>query len=137
MMDTLLNPVLALIVWSLLIWVLMYARRIPAMQEAKIDPQDARHPGSLSSLPSSARSAADNYNHLHEQPTLFYALCFYAHLSGAASPLMIAVAWAYVIGRVIHSLVQVTVNLVMVRFSVFCLTSFVLMAMAGLAIANL
>ena len=72
-----LEPVIALITWTLVVWAWMYALRIPAMQKAEIDPDDAKHPGSLSVLPSTVRSVADNYNHLHEQPTIFYALAFY------------------------------------------------------------
>jgi len=66
-------PVLALVAWSLVVWTWMYATRLPAMQKVKIDPQTAKHPGSLDVLPSGARQVADNYNHLMEQPTIFYA----------------------------------------------------------------
>ena len=81
-MNSILTPVLSLIVLSLLVWVWMYATRIPAMQKAKTDPQTARHPGSLDTLPTSVRQVADNYNHLMEQPTIFYALVFYVFLAG-------------------------------------------------------
>ena len=66
--------------------------------------------------------------HLHEQPTVFYALAFYTHLAGAADSLNVNLAWAYVVLRVVHSLVQNTVNKVMVRFMVFALSSLVLIA---------
>ena len=80
-----LHPVLALIVWTLVMWLWMYATRIPAMQKAQINPDDARHPGTYGDkLPANVRSVADNYNHLHEQPTVFYALMFFAALTGAA-----------------------------------------------------
>ncbi len=121
-----LTPVIALITWTLLVWIWMYALRIPAMQAAGIDADDARHPGSLDILPSKARQVADNYNHLHEQPTVFYALAFYAQLAGAADALNVNLAWAYVGLRVAHSLVQNTANKVMIRFSVFALSSIVL-----------
>ena len=123
-----LEPVIALISWTLIVWVWMYALRIPAMNAAHIDPDDARHPGSLSALPSNVRAVADNYNHLHEQPTVFYALAFYTQLAGAADVLSVQLAWAYVGLRVVHSLVQNTSNKVMIRFSVFCLSSLVLIA---------
>jgi hypothetical protein len=106
----------------------MYALRIPAMNAARIDPDDAKHPGSLSGLPSNVRAVADNYNHLHEQPTVFYALAFYTQLAGAADVLSVQLAWAYVGLRVVHSLVQNTANKVMIRFSVFSLSSLVLIA---------
>ncbi len=123
-----LTPVLALASWTLIVWIWMYLLRIPAMQAAGIDPDEARHPGSLNALPSSARQVADNYNHLHEQPTIFYALAFYAQLAGAGDPININLAWTYVGLRVAHSLVQNTINRVMIRFSVFALSSLVLMA---------
>lgn len=129
--NTILTPVLALITWTLIVWAWMYALRIPAMQAANIDPDDAQHPGSLSGLPSRVRAVADNYNHLHEQPTVFYALAFYTHLSGHAGALTVNLAWAYVVLRVLHSLTQNTVNRVMVRFSLFALSSLVLIALTG------
>ena len=116
-MSHFLAPVLALILWSLIIWCVMYARRIPAMQKAKIHP--------------------DNYNHLMEQPTIFYALMFYIALTGGESGLMGYLAWAYVILRVIHSLVQITSNKVMVRFAVFTLSTLVLIVMACAQAAKL
>jgi hypothetical protein len=126
-----LTPVLTLIVWSLLIWIWMYATRIPAMQKARIAPQDARFPGSLDKLPDSARQVADNYNHLMEQPTIFYALCFYVVLAGHTDALNMELAWAYVGLRILHSLIQCTVNVVNLRFVVFALSTLMLMAIAA------
>lgn len=133
-MNPILTPVLALIAWSLLVWLWMYATRIPAMQKAGVDPQDAAHPGSLSALPSQVRAVADNYNHLMEQPTIFYALAFYLHLSGHADSLNVTLAWAYVATRVIHSLVQNTANIVALRFLIFTGSTLVLAAMVCRAI---
>lgn len=128
-MSSMLAPVLALIVLTLLVWIWMYATRIPAMQHAKIDPQAAAHPGSLDVLPSSARRVADNYNHLLEQPTIFYALVFVIVLLGHSDALYVDLAWAYVGLRVVHTLIQCTVNIVNLRFLVFALSTIVLMAM--------
>jgi hypothetical protein len=129
-MTSMLTPVLALIVLTLIVWIWMYATRIPAMQRAKIDPQTAAHPGSLNVLPSSARRVADNYNHLLEQPTIFYALAFLIVLAGHTDPLYVDLAWAYVGLRVVHTLIQCTVNIVNLRFLVFALSTIVLMIMA-------
>jgi hypothetical protein len=72
--TAILQPVLvmALLTTAMAVW--MYATRIPAMQKAGIEPNDARDKGALATLPASARWPADNYNHLFEQPTLFYAV---------------------------------------------------------------
>jgi hypothetical protein len=129
--TSLLTPVLALIVLTLVVWVWMYVTRIPAMQKAGIKPQDARSPGSLSGLHVSVRQVADNYNHLMEQPTIFYALVFYIVLAGHSDTLHVYMAWAYVGLRVVHTLIQCTVNIVMARFAVFTLSTVVLMIMVG------
>ncbi|PCJ70352.1 MAG: hypothetical protein COA62_07055 [Rhodobiaceae bacterium] len=129
--ETILTPILVLVSWTLVIWIWMYARRMPAMTAAKVDPQDAQHPGALAKLlPSQVQRVADNYNHLHEQPTIFYALVIYTHLAGAVDPINIALAWSYVGLRIVHSLIQNTVNIVVARFAVFSLSAIVLMALA-------
>jgi hypothetical protein len=124
-------PILTLIAWTMVMWTWMYVTRIPAMQKLQIDPQAAVEPGSLDVLPLKVRQIADNYNHLHEQPTLFYALALVAHVGNWADGVSIWLAWGYVGLRVLHSLVQATVNLVTLRFAVFALASLVLMALCA------
>ncbi len=126
-----LTPVLALVSWTLVVWIWMYATRIPAMQKARIDPQAAIHPGSLAILPTEVRVVADNYNHLHEQPTIFYALAIYTHLAGASDALTVGLAWAYVGLRVAHSFIQIVVKRVALRFLAFALGSICLIAIAS------
>ena len=127
-----LPSVLALVVWTLVIWLWMYATRIPAMQKAGINPDDARHPGTYASLmPASVRSVADNYNHLHEQPTIFYALMVFAAMTGGQDHVALMLGWAYVAIRVVHSFVQIVIGKVALRFLVFALGSIVLFVLAG------
>ena len=128
----LLLPVLALICWTLVMWLWMYATRIPAMQKAQIDPDAARHPGTYGDrMPPNVRSVADNYNHLHEQPTIFYALMFFAALTGGQGHFMELMAWIYVGLRIVHSFVQILSPKVILRFMVFALASITLFIMAG------
>lgn len=125
-----LTPILALVCWTLIIWIWMYATRIPAMQKARIHPQSAIHPGSLSVLPKDVRVVADNYNHLHEQPTIFYALAIYTHLVGGGDALTIGLAWTYVALRVVHSFMQIVLQRVMYRFIAFSLATVCLLIIA-------
>jgi len=138
-MSHFLAPVLALILWSLIIWCVMYARRIPAMQKAKVDPDTAKSPDGdwKAKMPLKVQAAAHNYNHLMEQPTIFYALMFYIVLTNGQSSLMSYLAWAYVILRVLHSLVQVSAGKVMVRFTLFSVSTIVLIVMACAQAAKL
>ncbi|HEY4124332.1 MAG TPA: MAPEG family protein [Rhizomicrobium sp.] len=136
-MTSILTPVLALVILSLVVWIWMYAVRLPAIQRAGLNPQDVRFPAQLNVLPDGARQVADNYNHLMEQPTIFYALVFYIYLSGGQDQLYIWLAWAYVGLRVIHTLIQSTINVVALRFSIFTLSTVVLMVMAARALMAL
>ena len=126
-----LTPVLALVVWSFVMWGWLYATRLPAMRRARIDPRMIKRKSDIDALPTKVQQVADNYNHLHEQPTVFYALAFYSYLVGVVDPLAVGLAWAYVGLRVLHSLVQATVNFVPLRFVVFALSTFVLIAIAA------
>jgi hypothetical protein len=130
MQTTILTPVLALIVWTFVIWFWLYATRLPAMRAAGLDPARVKRKSDLDPLPVSVQQIADNYNHLHEQPTVFYALAVYTHLAGVVDPLNVGLAWAYVALRIAHSLIQCTWNFVPVRFMVFALSSLTLMIIA-------
>ena len=130
MFAIILTPVLALVLWTFVIWFWMYATRIPAMNAAKIDVTKLKRKDELNVLPVKVQQIADNYNHLHEQPTVFYALAIYSHLVGVIDPLNIGLAWGYVGLRILHSLIQCTSNFVPLRFTVFASSSLVLMVIA-------
>lgn len=124
-----LAPVLALVAWTFVMWVWMYATRIPAMQREKIDVAELSRTGKKLELPPEISRVADNYNHLHEQPTLFYAVALAAQLGGATDPVNVSLAWAYVAARVVHSLVQATKNVIPIRFTVFSIGSIILLVL--------
>lgn len=137
---TILQPVVALAAWTMLVWVWMYITRIPAMSAAKIDTKNLVGGTGQSldqMLPAKVQWVAHNYNHLHEAPTVFYAVALVLAIVGAGDGINTTIAWAYVALRVIHTLVQVLGNRVMVRFAVFALSSLCLMALtlhAGIAV---
>jgi hypothetical protein len=122
-------PVLALVAWTFVMWFWMYATRIPAIQKANVDMAELSRTGAPLVLPPEVSRVADNYNHLHEQPTIFYAVALAAQLAGATDGASVGLAWAYVALRVVHSFVQATRNVIPVRFAVFSLGSLVLLAL--------
>lgn len=131
-MDSeILKPVMALVLWSLMMWAWLYATRIPAMRAARtrLDPRLPKEQ-ITGSLPPRVRWKADNYNHLMEQPTLFYAVALVLAVAGAGNGLNLWLAWAYVALRVIHSLWQAMVNIILVRFAIFVVASLVLAVLA-------
>lgn len=129
-----LQPVVALMGWTMVMWLWMYATRIPAMSANPEIDAPSRLVGTTgaslrANLPDRVNWKADNYNHLHEQPTLFYAVALTLAIIGHGDGQHALLAWIYVGLRVAHSLVQVTANRVLVRFVLFALSSLVLIAM--------
>lgn len=120
----LLGPVIALVAWSQVMWLWMYATRIPAMIAAKMKPDpNAPRGEQMSQLPASVRWKADNYNHLMEQPTVFYAIVLTLALLGPSGDTVLMLAWSYVALRVVHSLLQALVNKIELRFFLFVLSN--------------
>jgi hypothetical protein len=130
-------PVLALVGWTFVMWFWMYATRIPAIRKARIDMAELARSNAPLVLPAEVARVADNYNHLHEQPTLFYALALASQLAGAADRTSVVLAWSYVAARVVHSLVQATRNVIPLRFAVFAVASLLLMALFARTLAAL
>jgi len=122
---------MALVLWTFVMWAWLYATRIPAIRKNKIV-MDPRRPGGelLAQLPAEVRWKADNYNNLMEQPTLFYAVALTLAFLDADAGLNTGLAWLYVGLRVVHSLVQAIVNIIIIRFAIFMAASFVLLVMA-------
>jgi hypothetical protein len=130
MPSPILAPVVALVLWTFVMWSWLYATRIPAIRKARVELDPAQTNADLARrLPPQVRWKADNYNHLLEQPTLFYAIALTLAWLGHGHGLMAALAWAYVGIRIVHSLVQALVNLVILRWALFMLSSLVLLAM--------
>ena len=112
----LLTPILTLIIWTFLIFLMMAFGRVRFMN----NPQDAAHSKDYKDqLPAWVNRTADNYNHLFEQPVAFYAVTLSIALINNFDDLIVQLACAYVLLRIIHSLVQLTINIVLVRFFLF------------------
>ena len=135
----LLQPVVALLAWSAVMFVWMYATRIPAMLKAGVDLKN-RVGGQGSDLdailPAEVQWKAHNYNHLMEQPTLFYAASLVLVLAECESVIAIYAAWVYVGLRVLHSLVQSLSNRIRYRFAIFLLASICLIVLIGFAVSS-
>lgn len=131
---TILKPVVALAAWTMVMWIWMYATRIPAigkLPKSNEPNADQGWTGAMleSLIPREIQWKAHNYNHLHEAPTVFYAVCIVLAMIGQGDGLNAQIAWAYVTLRVVHSIWQSTINKVNVRFLLFALSSLALMAL--------
>jgi hypothetical protein len=138
--HAILGPVALLGLWSMIMWIWMYAVRIPAMQRAKIDAKNLVGTTGRNlddALPPQVQWKAHNYNHLMEQPTVFYAICLALAVAGLGGGINLQLAWAYVVLRILHSLVQATINRVMLRFLIFALASLSLLGLCINAVRGL
>jgi hypothetical protein len=134
-----LKPLAVLAAWTMLMWLWMYATRIPAMNKAKIDVNNLTGGTGRTLddvLPAKIQWIAHNYNHLHEAPTVFYAVALALAMIHQGDGFNATIAWAYVTLRIVHSLVQALWNRIVVRFSLFVLSSVALiMLVTHLAMA--
>jgi hypothetical protein len=128
--SPILAPLIALVLWSFVMWAWLYATRISAIGKNKVvyDPQRPAEEFHAQ-LPAEVRWKADNYNNLMEQPTLFYAVALTLALLDAGTGLNATLAWLYVGLRIAHSLVHAIFNVVMLRFALFMAASIVMLAM--------
>ncbi|MBV8686359.1 MAG: MAPEG family protein [Alphaproteobacteria bacterium] len=143
MHSPILAPVVALVAWSLVMMTWMYAVRFPAMARKGISLKGrvGSKGGDLDGVVEpSVQWKAHNFNHLMEQPTLFYAVALSLALMGVGGGWNLWLGWAYVAFRIAHSLVQATVNVVRWRFLLFLGGSLCLAALtlhAGMALLGM
>jgi len=126
-------PAIVLVLWSLVMLGWLAITRLPAMVEAGIPLASvvgARGVNLEGVVPDKVNWKAHNYAHLMEQPTLFYATVIILGVIGQGDGLNLQLAWAYVILRIAHSLVQATWNRVIVRFTLFSLATVALLMLA-------
>ena len=122
-----LTPVFTLILWTFAITAIMAYGRVRFTK----DPQDAAHTRDLKGMmPAWVERTADNYNHLFEQPVAFYVVTLSIALMNNIEPLMVQLAWGFVFVRIIHSLVQLTINIVLLRFAIFAIGWLIIAYMA-------
>ena len=127
--SAILLPVFVMASLTVVMLVWMVATRLPAMTKAGLDAQAARDTSVLKSLPPQIAQIADNYNHLFEQPTLFYAVALAIAVLGHVDSVHVLCAWLFTGLRIVHSGVQATVNIVLLRFWLFMATWLVLAVM--------
>ena len=131
--SPLLAPVVVLVAWTLVIMAWMAVTRFAAFRQMGINlgniPPGSRGANLDGKAPDWAQWKAHNYIHLMEQPTIFYAIVIVLALMGMDQPINQYLAWGYVGLRVVHSLIQCTVNTVKYRFAIFSLASLCLLGL--------
>lgn len=125
--QLILQPVAVLMLLTALVWLLMYVRRLSYILKNNIDPQSIATPEAMNSIiPAHIHGASNNLKNLFELPVIFYALCALLLLTQMVTVTDLYCAWAFVILRIVHSVIHCTVNIVNMRFAAYLLSSLVL-----------
>ena len=118
--ELILQPMIGMMLLTAIVWFFMYARRIPAMKSARVPVQVYTIPEKVAELlPAAVNYSAYNLKNLFELPVLFYALCLVLYVTETVDMTYVVAAWAFLILRVLHSIVHCTVNIVILRFYLY------------------
>jgi hypothetical protein len=120
-------PAVAMAGLTFLVWVRLYQLRLGEMARKRIDAQDLANAADSVRLLVDTR-ASDNFRNLFELPVLFYAGVLLAAQIGVSDAVSLALAWAFVGLRAVHSVVHCSYNHVMTRFVAYALATLVLIA---------
>ncbi len=134
--NQILYPVAAMVLLVIVVAGMMLRERITEMKARRIHPQKAPSSTQLNALLLNTKGS-DNFRNLFELPMLFYVLCLALLITANVSTLQLALAWAYVALRCVHSYIHLGYNKVMHRFFVFLASGVVLAVMWLLFLASL
>ena len=124
--DAIFGPFLVMMGLTLVVWLFMFAKRIPFLNSVDIEPNDIT-PAKLAEIsPPSVTNPSDNLKNLFELPVLFYALALYLYAVGQVDSVYLIAAWVFVAFRAAHSAVHCTVNAVMLRFGLYAFSAIAL-----------
>jgi len=118
------GPFFATMLLTFVVWVYMYVRRIRFITSSNLSPGDLSKPGELARLsPAAISNPSDNLKNLFEIPVLFYALALYLFVTRQVDATYVTGAWVFVAFRVLHSAVHCTINIVMLRFYLYLIST--------------
>ena len=126
-------PFFSMILLTLVVWIYMYARRIPFIQRSNLTPAQLTPVEFARISPPAVSNPSDNLKNLFEMPTLFYVLTLFLYTTHQVDAVYIAAAWVFVAFRVFHSAVHCTVNIVLLRFWLYAVSTLALWFMVARA----
>ncbi len=119
-------PVVIQALVTLYLYIPMSARRVASVRSGEAKASDYRlgekEPADVRQM---TRAIANQY----ETPILFYAVCLSSFVTENAGPVMVVLAWAFVLTKCTHVIVQTTSNRLRIRRPVFMLSFFILLIM--------
>ncbi len=128
--QSIVQPIVALLLLTLLVWAYMYYCRISYTVKNKINAQELSTPEKVHErLPGHINQSSNNFKNLCEAPVIFYTVCLLLMVLDKADPAFVAMAWVYVLSRVAHSVIHCFIANVLARFVAYLFSSVVLWVM--------
>ncbi|UBF25635.1 MAPEG family protein [Kovacikia minuta CCNUW1] len=124
------SPFFASMFLTLVVWIYMYIRRIRFLITRKIRPQELTPSELMRISPPNVSNPSDNLKNLFEIPVLFYALVLYLFVTNQVDSIYISAAWIFFVFRALHSLVHCTVNIILLRFYLYLISTIAVWFMA-------
>ena len=116
-------PFLGMTILTLVVWVYMYARRIPFILSNQINMDEVSADEFHRLTPAGVRHPSDNLKNLFEIPVLFYAICLYLFVTSQVDTIYLASAWTFFVFRIVHSGIHCLANKVLLRFGIYCIST--------------
>jgi hypothetical protein len=117
--STIFQPFFATLLLTMVVWLYMYARRLPFLLVNNIDLNQLT-PNALARIsPAAVSTPSDNLKNLFELPTVFYAVTLYLYVTQQVDREYLIAAWGFFVFRVLHSVVHCTFNFVPLRFFLY------------------
>ena len=134
-MESIFGPMLGMFVLTILVWVYMYAKRIPWITKADLSNEEMTPLHFMQNTPPDVANPSDNLKNLFEIPLVFYALCLYLYVTQQVDQIYVICAWVFFCFRALHSIMHCTANVVIVRFWLYAIASLALFIMVIRAVA--
>ena len=124
-------PMVAQVALTAAVWVCLYIARLGEMSRRQIDPQSVRTSRHAAGVLENV-AAADNFRNLFEVPVLFFAAGCVLLATARTGTAELALAWAFVVLRALHSVIHIGYNRVLHRFAAYALSTLCVFALWAL-----
>ena len=116
-------PFFSMLFLTLIVWIYMYVKRIRFITSSNLTPEQLAPLEFARLSPPDVANPSDHLKNLFETPVLFYAMVLFLYVTASVDAVYMAAAWTYVAFRVLHSAMHITVNIVIVRFWLYAIST--------------
>ncbi len=125
--KAILLPLLVQVLLTFMVWIYLFALRIPEISRKKINPQDLRDRAEAHQLLTVSAAASNNLKNLFELPVLFYVAVLLSLVLMIQDMLLVQLSWGFVVFRMVHSVIHCSYNNVTHRFITYATSCLFLM----------